>query len=267
MFTAVRHCLTVAGLGLLAGLTASASDPRVQLSNVRINTVNGIVQADATLTAPPLPRLNNVTGRIRVSFRVGDAEETVNAAVATVNVKRTVNSTRPFPCNTTLPVTVKVLEPAEVAGHSATTTLTRKCSGSQGTPDLTVVSVTRTDQGLRSDDEYLQSGENTPIQVTVKVKNQGVSAMPNNEQGGTPWLVQVTPGASSSGPTSGLQTVRIALQAGQEHTLTVLPIALPCGKVSDVTVVVDRDKTILESDETNNTKTFKVPGNRCQGRD
>lgn len=238
---------------------------RVQLSNPRVNPVNGLAQADVLLTAPPLPKLGAVTGRIRVAFTFGDTEETVDFAVGAVNVKRTVNSTRPFPCNQALPLTVKVVEPAEVAGHSVSANLTRKCIGTQGTPDLTVVSVTRTDRaGLHTDAQYLQSPRETPIQITIKLKNIAKYAMAFNEQGGTPWSVQVTPGTPMQGEYAGTQTMRLALQPGQEHTLIVQPVALPCGKVSDVTVSVDHANVILESDEANNKKTFKVPGNRCQ---
>ena len=260
----IRTASTAAVATCLAAISLSATNERVQLSNPRVNPVNGLVQADVVLTAPPLPRLNNVTGRVRVAFTVNGVEETVDVGVAAVNVKRPVNSTRPFPCNQTLPVTIKVVEPADVAGHQVTASLTRTCTTSQGTPDLTVVSVVRTDQGLRPDAEYLQSPRGTPIEVTVKVQNIAKYALPFNEQGGTPWTVQLTPGAPPTGAYAGTRSFRLPLQAGQEYSFRVLPVALPCGRTSDVSVVVDRDNVILESDETNNRKTFRIPGNRCQ---
>lgn len=256
--------LAVLVLGSVAAIAAASPTERVQVSNPRINPVNGLVQADVVLTAPPLPTLHNVNGRVRVAFTFNGAEEKVDFAVPAVNVKRTVNSTRPFPCNQTLPVTIKVVEPAEVAGHQVTTNLTRKCVGTQGTPDLAAVSVVRTDRGLRSDAEYLQSPRETPIQITVKIQNVAKYAVPFNEQGGTPWTVQVTPGTSPTGEFSGTRSLRLPLSPGQDYSLIVQPVALPCGRVSDVTVVVDRDNVILESDETNNKKVFKIPGNRCQ---
>lgn len=266
MPTSLRAFAALAGI-CAAVITTFGATQRVLLSNARINPVNGLLQADILLTAPPLPRLNNVTGRVRVAFSVGDAEEVVDFPLSAVNVKRTVNSKRPFPCNETLPVMIKVVEPADVAGHMVTAHLTRKCTRSQGTPDLTVVSVVRTDRGLRKDAEYLQSPRETPIQVTVKLQNVAKYAMRFNEQGGTPWTVQVTPGTSSEGPFSGIRRLPLPLSAGQDHSIVVQPVALPCGRLSNVTVVVDRDNVILESNETNNRKTFRIPGNRCQDSD
>jgi hypothetical protein len=226
---------------------------RATVSNVRVNPVNGLVQADITLTSPPLPRLENVTGRIRVAFKIGTAEERVIAALSAVNVVRTVNTTKPFPCDQKLPVDVTIVEPADVAGTTAHAELTRTCSRTQGTPDLTVTEVRRSDGG------GLQSPRETPIEITVIVKNASAFNLPFNEQGGTPWLVQVTPGVAPPA-----QTFRLPLQANQEHRYTIKPIALPCGKESEVTVVVDSTRVVLESNENNNTRVFKIAGNRCQ---
>ena len=263
MSTAHRTFVAVA-VASVGAIAASASSERVQLSNPRVNPTNGLVQADVVLTAPPLPKVGTAVGRIRVTFTVNGADETVDFAVGAVKVKRTVNSTRPFPCNQPLPVTIKVVEPVEVAGHAVTTNLTRKCIGTQGTPDLTVVSAVRTDRGPLADAQYLQSPREAVIEVTVTVKNVAKYAMPFNEQGGTPWTVQVQPGTPMQGEYSGSQVMRRPLQPGEEQRLIVKPVALPCGKLSDVTVVVDLGKVILESDENNNTKAFKIPGNRCQ---
>ena len=101
--------------------------------------------------------------------------------------------------------------------------------------------------------------------VRIKLKNAGQN-MPFNEMGGTPWTVQVTPGTgvSADGGTGGLQTFRIALQAAQEISMDVMPVALPCGKESQIEVRIDRENVILESNKTNNRAVFMIAGNRCQ---
>lgn len=260
----IRILCSVIVWALVAQAAPATRDQRVQLSNLRVNPINGLAQVDATLTSPPLPRLGTVTGRIKVKLTSGGVDEEIEAGVGAVNVKRTVNSARPLACNQETAVSATVTEPSDVAGHSITANLTRKCTGGAGTPDLAVISVVRTDRGLLSDAEYLKQPRETPIQLTITVKNVAAYRMPFNEQGGTPWAVQVTPGTPMQGPMAGTQRIMRALGAGEEHKLLVQPVAIPCGKLSDITVEVDSGKVILESDETNNKKTFKIPGNICQ---
>ena len=249
---------------LVTSVHVAAVTSRVEISNLRLN-LQGLIVADVVLKEMPLPKLGTVTGRVRVEFKVASsATETVDVAVGAVNLKRTAVSKTPFPCNETRDVTATIVAPDEVKGHSVTAPLTRKCSTSQGTPDLTVLKVTRTDSPGKTDAQYLQSSKETVIKITVVIKNIAAYAMPFNEQGGTPWTVQVTPGTPMQGEYAGTQLVRRSLSAGQEHTFDVLPVAIPCGKISQVTVVVDLAKVILESNENNNTKSFPIPGNRCQ---
>ena len=262
-----RFVLTISAAAavLSAGVHATTPRTRVEISNLRLNNQGRIV-ADVVLNAPPAPKVGTVTGRVQVEFKVAPKHvETVDVnGVAAVNVKRTAVSTSPFPCNATQEVVATIVAPDDVKGATTKASLSRKCSAAEGTPDLTVLSVTRTDSPGKTDAQYLQSPRETVIKVTVVLKNIASYSMPFNEQGGTPWTVQVTPGTPMQGEYAGTQTIRRALSGNQEHRFDVLPVAIPCGKISPVTVVVDQSKVILESNETNNTKSFPIPGNRCQ---
>ena len=241
---------------------AASSPPRpaattITLANLRLNQT-GIMLVDAKLTQAPPP----VGGIIDIEFQYSDGSstitETVRSNVGAVNVVRTVSSRQPFPCDKSYEVIATLKNPG-MTSVRATSTLSRKCTRTEGTPDLTVVSAVRVDGG------GLQSPRETPIRVRVTLANIGQN-MRFNEMGGTPWIVQFTPGASGSadGGTGGVQTFRIALQAKQQITMDVMPVALPCGKASTVEVVVDREGSIVEANEKNNRATFTINGNRCQ---
>jgi hypothetical protein len=264
---AVRFVLSIgaAAAVLSIGVQATAPRTRVEITNLRLNN-QGLIVADVALNAPPAPKLGTITGRVRVEFKIApNRVETVDVnGVAAVNVKRTAVSASPLPCNSTQEVTATIVAPDDIKGAYVKASLSRKCSAAEGTPDLTVVSVTRTDSPGKTDAQYLQSPRETVIKVTVVIKNIASYSMPFNEQGGTPWTVQVTPGTPMQGEYAGTQTVRRALSGNQEHRFDVLPVAIPCGKISQVTVVVDQANVILESNETNNAKSFPIPGNRCQ---
>jgi len=249
--------LTAALLPLTAFSPPQPTATVITLGNLRLNQT-GLMLVDAKLTQAPPP----VGGIVDIEFQYSDGAstitETVRSNVGTVNVARTVSSRQPFPCDKSYEVTATLKNPG-MTSVRATSTLSRKCTRSEGTPDLTVVSAVRVDGG------GLQSPRQTPIKVRVTIANIGQN-MPFNETGGTPWIVQLTPGASGSadGGTGGVQTFRIALQAKQQITMDVLPVALPCGKASAVEVVVDRQGSIVEANEKNNRATFMINGNRCQ---
>ena len=251
--------LGVAALAVsVAAATGYTSNATViTLKGLRLN-INGLIQVDATLTQSPPP----VGGVIDVAFEYSDGTstvtETVRSSVGSVNLARAVTSRQPFPCDKSYEVTATLKNPG-TAGVYTKAVLTRKCTRTQGTPDLQAVSAVRADGG------GLQSPRETPIRVRIKLKNAGQN-MPFNEMGGTPWTVQVTPGTgvSADGGTGGLQTFRIALQAAQEISMDVMPVALPCGKESQIEVRIDRENVILESNKTNNRAVFMIAGNRCQ---
>lgn len=240
-------------------LTAASHPPAttITLSNLRLN-LTGLILVDATLTEAPPP----TGGVVDVEFSYVDGgstiTETVRGTLGAYNTRKAISSRQPFPCNRTLEVTATLKSPGQAPVY-ARSSLTRRCTLSQGTPDLTVAKIERVDGG------GLQSPRETVIRVRVTLANTG-SNMRFNEQGGTPWTVQLTPGASggNDGGTGGVQVFRIALTANQKITMDVMPVALQCGRLNPVTVVVDRDRVIAEANENNNRLTVEIPGNRCQ---
>ena len=245
-------------LAPMVGLAQGTSGTVLDLSNIRLN-LTGRMLADLTLKQGPPPTGSYADIEFSYPFGGTTVTETVRTMVGSYNVRKAVSSNGAFPCNATVDVTVKVKNPA-TAPASATTSVTRHCTVTTGTPDLTVAEVVRADVG-----GGLQSPKETPIRLRVTIANIGYG-MPFNEQGGTPWTVQVTPGASGSpdGGTGGVQKFALPLSANQRFTLDVYPVALSCGKMNPVTVVVDRDRVITESNENNNTLTVNIPGNKCQ---
>lgn len=249
---------------LLAGamflLLTGASHPTattITLSGLRLNN-SGLILVDVTLTHLPPP----TGGVVDIEFSYVDGgstiTETVRGTTGAYNTKKAISSRQPFPCNKTLEVTATLKSPGQSPVYTKSS-LSRRCTLAQGTPDLTVVKAERVDGG------GLQSPRETVIRVRVTLANIG-SNMPFNEQGGTPWTVQLTPGASggNDGGTGGVQVFRIALSANQKITMDVMPVALQCGRLNPVTVVVDRDGAIREANENNNRLTVDIPGNRCQ---
>lgn len=247
------------GIVLLLSVLAQRLDGQtaIVLENLRLNA-QGVMLVDVVLRqAPPPPG-----GVVDIEFQYSNGErtvsETVRGGVGGVNVRRTVSARQPFPCDQTYQVTA-TLKNSGASPVQTSAVLSRRCTRTQGTPDLAVISAVRVNGGLDSPRE-------TPIRIRVTVGNISAFNMAFNEQGGIPWTVQVTPGTSGSadGGTGGVQTFRLPLQARQQHTFDVMPVALPCGKESQIQVVVDRDGVIAESDESNNRKSFMIAGNRCQ---
>jgi hypothetical protein len=249
--------LAAAAAFLLLTAASRPSATTITLSSLRLNST-GLILVDVTLTQLPPP----TGGVVDIEFSYVDGgstiTETVRGTTGAYNTKKAISSRQPFPCNKTLEVTATLKSP----GHSPVYTrssLSRRCTLSQGTPDLTVAKVERVDGG------GLQSPREKVIRVRVTLANIG-SNMPFNEQGGTPWTVQLTPGASggNDGGTGGVQVFRIALSANQRITMDVMPVALQCGRLNPVTIVIDRDGVIREANENNNRLTVDIPGNRCQ---
>lgn len=244
-----------------------ARGPRVQVGNLRLN-LRGSVLADVKLTTPPPPR----GGVVNVVFTWGTVTETVRVTgVASVTTVRVASTRTPFPCNRPLEVTARVAEAAGdgdgTAGSTTTARLNRPCSRATGTgtPDLKVVSIERV--SVAGEIPGLKAPPHTPIRLRIRIVNDSDFDMPENEQGGTPFEVQVTPGGARA------QTIRTAIHGGptpaarlNNSVLLFFNVALPCGRETEVTAYVDRTRRITETDETNNRLTVKIPGNSCDGR-
>ena len=249
--------LAAAAAFLLLTAASSPAPTTITLSNIRLNNT-GLILVDVMLTQAPPP----TGGVVDIEFSYVDGgstiTETVRGLAGALNTRKAISSRQPFPCNKTLEVTATLKSPGLSPVYTKSS-LTRRCTLSQGTPDLTVTKIERVDGG------GLQSPRETVIRVRVTLSNIG-SNMPFNEQGGTPWTVQLTPGATggNDGGTGGVQVFRLALSANQKITMDVMPVALQCGRLNPVTVVVDRDRVILEANENNNRLTANIAGNRCQ---
>ena len=260
MHSTVRQLLRCSIAAICFSASAQAAPPAattITLSNLRLN-LQGLMLVDVILTAGPPP----AGGVVDIEFSYVDGgttvAETVRGLTGAVNTRKAISSKLPFPCGKTLDVTATIKSPGN-SGASTKSSITRRCTLAQGTPDLAVTKIERVDGG------GLNSPRETVIRLRVTIVNRG-SNMPFNEQGGTPWTVQLTPGASGSndGGTGGVQIFRIALSANQQITMDVMPVALQCGRLNTVAVVVDRDRVILEANENNNRLEASVPGNRCQ---
>jgi hypothetical protein len=244
--------VVAASILLGAPETPSAAGHKVELRNLRVN-LTGALLVDVVLTTPPA-----ITTRVPVKIEYEGVSETLQVAnVAAVNVPRTATATQPFPCNATHTVRATVLDLPNLplGGHSIEASLSRRCTASQGTPDLIVESIERVPTRARPEEWFAVSPE-TPVRLKVVVKNASAYAMAFNEQGGTPWQVQVTPGGAQ------MQRLALPLQPQQSYPLE-FTIAVACRQLTDVTAWVDTANVIKESNETNNRLTAKIPGNNC----
>lgn len=222
----------------------------VEIGDLAVNPRQGQLQAQVEIRAYP-PRRQPV----EVLFEYAGFSEKVQERRFSLNNARTVSTRQPFPCNEAQRVTATVVGPPEWAGVSTTANLTRRCSRSQGTPNLVPLSLERDERG-----ESTAIGQ-TSIRVRVQVENAADFDMPDNEQGGNMWIVRV----------SGLnrpQQVRRALKGGEKFSFTER-ITQPCWSVErdrfgEVTVTVDDRNTILESNENDNQKTFTIERKRCR---
>lgn len=249
-----------AALLLLASSSARADEV---IGNLRLN-LRGQILADITLA----PRSAAQDGDVKVEFTYGDVTQTINAGrfPANVNVKRVISTPQPFPCDRTLDVRATITSPHAFAGQNVMTSLTRRCSRTQGTPDLTV-------KLEQASTEVVQ--RETRVRLKVAIKNSSAYNMPDNAQGGKLFSVQI-PNSSlapvtdmsrntvtqDAGP-AGTYTVRRALQAGEENSFDIY-VAVPCNQKAIIEARVDFPNVILESNEDNNTFKLELQGKPCQ---
>ncbi|MEZ5332609.1 MAG: hypothetical protein R2991_11275 [Thermoanaerobaculia bacterium] len=232
------------------GGSTGGGAPGIELSNLRVARTNGLLQADVKFLRP-------ASGQTRVTLRFSYAGQSEDVVIGPqpVNFKRTVNTRSPFPCNTTETVRLEVTDPPDWAGPDAQEQLNRSCVNGQGTPNLVPVSLARTGAPLTN------AIAETAVEVRVVVENDSDYNMPDNEMGGTPWVISV----------SGLnraETVRHALLRHNNHSFTAR-INVPCwtredDRYQDVTVKVDANDNILESNENDNDATYTIEKNRCR---
>ena len=253
MFGHLTRMGLAAALLLLASASARADEV---IGNLRLN-LQGQILADIKLG----PRSAAQDGDVKVEFTYGEVTQTTNAGrfPANLNVKRVISTSQPFPCDKTLDVSATIISPQAFAGQSVKTSLTRRCSRTQGTPDLTVkLEQVRTDVVQRE----------TRVRLKVAIKNSSAYSMPDNEQGGKLFSVQIpnsslAPGTEDAGP-AGTYTVRRALQAGEEYSFDIY-VAVPCNQKARIEARVDFPNVILESNENNNTFKLELQGKPCQG--
>lgn len=229
---------------------SQSAGSQVEIGGLAVNPRSGQLQAQVEIHSYP-PRRRP----IEVQFETDGVSETVRAFGLALNNPKTVSTRQPFPCNATQQVTATVVSPNEWAGVTASTTLSRQCSRTQGTPNLVPLSLERTERGEST------AIPQTSIQVRVEVANDSEFDMPDNEQGGNWWYVRV----------SGLnrpQQVRRALKGGEKYPFTVR-VTQPCwsqerDRFGEVTVTVDDRRNIRESNENDNQKTFTIERKRCR---
>lgn len=232
------------------GGSSRSAGSQVEIGGLAVNPRSGQLQAQVTLRSYPPGRRP-----IEVLFETGGVSEKVRAFGLALNNPKTVSTRQPFPCNATQQVTASVVSPSEWAGVSTSSTLSRQCSRTQGTPNLVPLNLERTELGEST------AIPQTSIQVRVEVANDSEFDMPDNEQGGNWWYVRV----------SGLnrpQQVRRALKGGEKYSFTAR-VTQPCwsqqrDRFGQVTVTVDDRRNIRESNENDNQKTFTIERKRCR---
>lgn len=236
--------------GTPSGSGGSRNDqPAIEFSDLQANSINGRlgVQVRANET---LPR-----GPIQVEFSYENFREIGQLRSLSRNRTAKINGKQPFPCNKKLQVKLKVLSPASHRDTSYAEDVFRRCSRTQGTPNLVPASLERNDR--------IQTNATADSKVALKivVRNDSEFDMPFNEQGQPWWFVKV-PGVSER------MEVRRPLKAGESYTLKV-DAAVACytnpnDRFRELTVTVDSSRRILEEDENDNAATFRIEANRCR---
>lgn len=248
----LTRMLLCAAMLLLASASARADE---SIGNLRLN-LQGQILADIRLGS----RSAAQDGDVKVEFTYGDVTQTINAGrfPANVNIKRVISTSQPFPCDKTLEVRATIISPQAFAGQYVKASLTRRCSRTQGTPDLTVkLEQVRADVVERE----------TRVRLKVSIKNSSAYNMPDNEQGGKLFSVQIpnsslAPGTEDAGP-AGTYTIRRALQAGEEYSFDIY-VPVPCNQKARIEARVDFPNVIVESNENNNTFKLELQGKPCQ---
>jgi len=113
--------------------------------------------------------------------------------------------------------------------------------------DLVPVGVARLDGGA-------DSAPPTPVRVRVSVLNASSVDMPASHAAG--WAVQV------QGHLGNPHLVRRALRGGEQHSFT-LTVIVPCGKATELAIIVNPARAVGETNYDNNRATFPVQGNAC----
>lgn len=238
------------GNGGGGGGSTGGGSAGIELSDLRVARTNGLLQTDVRFLRP-------ASGQTRLTLRFSYAGQSEDLLIGPqpVNFKKTVNTRSPFPCNTTETVRVEVTDPPDWAGPALEEQLNRSCVNGQGTPNLVPVSLERTGAPLTN------AITETSVEVRVVVENDSDYNMSDNEMGGTPWTISVT-GLNRA------EMVRHALLRHNKHSFTAR-INVPCwtredDRYHDVTVKVDANRNILESNENDNEATYTIEKNRCR---
>ena len=229
------------------------------LEDINVNPRNG------TINVSIKRRKNTGQAPVKVAIQYAKVKEVLTSRAIPVNQARNATSKKPFPCNEKHKVQAVLVSPKQYTGIRLEKVLARQCKAGNysGTPNLVVVDLKRTQKGETN------AKAPTKVQVRVTVENDSPYGMPNNNQGGNKWSISVQgntrakqvrkalPGKSKSGRSTGSKY--------SYSTSINLPCwSVPTDKYANVSVTVDAKNNILESNEKDNKKTFKILRNRCR---